>query len=83
MWVELTLMCGAQDGREDLLGLRPTRGPISTAGLARDDRRPERVFGARQLVASIVVGSKRNVKSAGHSTVRCAANRRTSATVPG
>ena len=46
MGIELTLMRGAQDGREDLLGLRPTRGPIPTADLARDDRRPERVFGA-------------------------------------
>ena len=80
--IELTLPSRPQDGREDLLGLcanwraiPATTFRVTTAGRI--------ACSARQLVASMVVGSNKRVKSAGHSTARCAANRCTSLSVPG
>src|SRR5215207_10109265 len=45
--VETALLRGAQDGGEDLLGLRALRRAVAAAaGFAGDDRGTQRVFGA-------------------------------------
>jgi hypothetical protein len=46
MGVELALVSRAQDGRENLLGLRAARRAVAAADLPRDDRWPKGLFGA-------------------------------------
>ena len=82
MRIELTLLRRANHRGENLLAGGAVQRSVATADFSSDHGGPH-ACSARQLVASIHVGSKRNVKRAGHSTARCAANRRTSATGPG
>jgi hypothetical protein len=63
---------------ENLLTVGTGPAPIAATDLARDDRGPDRVFGA-QFVASIV-GSNRNDQMAVNSRSRCLAKRSTSGT---
>lgn len=44
--IELTLMGGTEDTREDLLGGGPVPGPIAAAHFARDHGGPQRLLGA-------------------------------------
>ena len=43
--VETTLLSGANDARERLLRVRPVPGAIAAPHFARDDGRPDRLFG--------------------------------------
>lgn len=73
--VKLTLLNRAKDTREDLVSMGALAGAVAATDLASHDARAEGVFGA-PMVASMTSGFRRNVKTAGNSIARWAANRR-------